>query len=256
MIRFATRYPVLFTILLVGILYAGQLIWLALLSGTDPLVWGLPGKVTICLIYALMLTQMRWWRDAGFGQPLSWHALREYLPTTLILVPPALLLISAGTTLDAAHVVGYAAMGLMIGFSEEAAFRGLALRAFMPSGPLRAAVLTSLIFGVGHSINLVVGQPLDNTVIQMITATMIAFVWCTARLASGSILPAIVIHSLVNFLTSVALGSLVVGTPPPAWHGLSVILILIALVVYSMWRIRRLETQSAVFGHEMQRSGA
>jgi membrane protease YdiL (CAAX protease family) len=238
MIRFAERYPVLFTLILIVILVGGQVIWMPLLRGTEPLVVGLPGKVTICIIIALIASRMRWWRESGFGQRLTWRTLREYTPGLLVVVPPLLLLVTVDTSLDALHTAGYALMMLMTGFSEELAYRGLSLRAFMPSGWLRAVILSSLIFGAGHLFNVIV-QPLDVTLSQSLGAGVAGLFYATIRLTSGDIIPAIAFHGLSNFLDSIATSSLTATAMQifPAWYPTLWAIVRVIQLIYCVWRL-------------------
>ena len=131
MVRFAESHPILFALALYAILNVFQLIWLILLPCAEALVIGLPGKITVCAIIALIMTHMHWWREAGFGQQLTWHTLREYAPALLKLLPAVMLLMMTGTYLDSVHILGWTAVALMTGFSEEAVYRGLSTCAFM-----------------------------------------------------------------------------------------------------------------------------
>ena len=82
---------------------------------------------------------------------------------------------------------------------EEVIFRGLLFRGMWRSGSLTAAiVVSSLTFGMGHIVNLLLGEPLFETLLQLVYASAIGFCFTALFFVSGSILPCILSHAVVN----------------------------------------------------------
>ncbi len=91
--------------------------------------------------------------------------------------------------------------GLLIPFAEEVAFRGLLLRGYERArGPLVAALVSSLLFGLAH------GVPAQ-------IAAILPIAWVLARAAqhSGSFWTGVIIHACNNFF-SLLLALLLSGT--------------------------------------------
>ncbi|WP_434995666.1 CPBP family intramembrane glutamic endopeptidase [Arthrobacter sp. Ld5] len=86
--------------------------------------------------------------------------------------------------------------GLLVGFAEEALFRGILLRGLRADGRTEAtvAVLTSVVFGVFHLTNLVTGSPASAVLNQVLLATLTGAILYAFRRISGLLLPAMIAH--------------------------------------------------------------
>ena len=94
----------------------------------------------------------------------------------------------------------YAAVSMaIIGFVEELLFRGFLFKAMLKDGNVKAAVIVSSItFGLGHILNLFTGQDLVGTLNQVVFAIAVGFIFTMAYYKSGSLLPCILAHSLID----------------------------------------------------------
>ena len=90
---------------------------------------------------------------------------------------------------------------LMIGFLEEIIFRGFLYKGLKKNGMLFATIVTSLTFGFGHILNLFNGTAVVATLIQIITAISIGFLFVTIFDKCKSLWPCIITHSIVNALS-------------------------------------------------------
>lgn len=98
----------------------------------------------------------------------------------------------------------YAAVSMaLVGFAEELIFRGFLFKAMLKDGNVKAAVIVSSVtFGMGHIINLFTGHELIPTLIQVVFAVAMGFVFTLVFYKSGSLLPGILAHSFID-VTSV-----------------------------------------------------
>ncbi len=87
---------------------------------------------------------------------------------------------------------------LCVGITEEFFCRGYLLGALARLGIWRAALFSSIFFGVLHFINVAAGQGLGPTTAQVISASGFGFFAAGFTLFSGSIYPAVVIHAAVD----------------------------------------------------------
>lgn len=87
----------------------------------------------------------------------------------------------------------------LVGFAEELIFRGFLFKAMLKDGNVKAAIIVSSVtFGLGHVVNLLTGHALFETLMQMLLAIAIGFIFTFAFYKSGSLLPCILAHSLID----------------------------------------------------------
>lgn len=123
---------------------------------------------------------------------------------------------------------------LGVGFLEEIIFRGFLFRAIEKSSVKRAIIISSITFGLGHIVNLFRGaQDLLPTILQICYAVAIGFLFTFIFYRSGTLLPCIITHQLINSLSAFSTES---GTEQLIIT--SVFLIVIS-VLYSVWIIVR-----------------
>ena len=85
-----------------------------------------------------------------------------------------------------------------VGILEEIIFRGFLFKGMCKTHVVSAIVVSSVTFGMGHAINLFLGAPVFETILQLIYASAIGFCYTAVFYASGSIIPCIVSHAVVN----------------------------------------------------------
>ena len=88
---------------------------------------------------------------------------------------------------------------LLIGYIEEVIFRGFLLKALIPKdGIVIAVIISAVTFGIGHIVNLFAGQANIETVIQVFFAIAWGFIFTMVFYKSGSLIPCIIAHGLVD----------------------------------------------------------
>ena len=96
-----------------------------------------------------------------------------------------------------------AVMMAFVGFAEELIFRGFLFKAILKSGSVKKAVIiSSVTFGLGHILNLLNGQDFVETLVQVVFAVAVGFVFTMVFYKGGSLWPCILAHSLID-VTSV-----------------------------------------------------
>ena len=85
-----------------------------------------------------------------------------------------------------------------VGFLEEVIFRGLLFRGMCKTHVGAAIIVSSLTFGMGHAVNLLLGAPVADTLLQLLYASAVGFLFTTVFHVGGSILPCIAVHIFVN----------------------------------------------------------
>lgn len=129
-------------------------------------------------------------------------------------------------------------MMTFVGFAEELIFRGFLFKAMLKDGHVKAAIIVaSVTFGIGHIINLFIGQDLVETLNQVVFAVAVGFLFTMAFYKGGSLWPCILAHSIIDAAS--------VFAPEEGSAALNVILhVLVAVmaVAYCLYLAKRVET--------------
>ena len=88
----------------------------------------------------------------------------------------------------------------VVGLIEETFFRGFMLRVLLGKGVKQAVMLTSVLFAITHAIQLLSGQSVQETILQIIYAFVVGLVLALLIVHKQSILITIGFHGLNNFL--------------------------------------------------------
>jgi|GEM_PF-4760370 len=208
------RYPVIFAILLL-LIYVGGIQIVAIFLKTPSFVDGLVIYTIFILLLVGFLSWSHLWHEFGFRPLKQWQQLKLLLLLLLFLVSSAgstILLIHGQVTLatlvhgtglpTGAYLLIYLPILLlytaMIGFTEETIFRGLALHALLRFGWIRAALFSSLLFGLAH-LNMLVPYPPQILALRALDAFLFGFFFAAIRLQMKTIWPTILAHTLFDF---------------------------------------------------------
>jgi len=134
---------------------------------------------------------------------------------------------------------------------EEIGWRGYMLTRLVDAGVPKPILTSGLIWGVWHvplilgGVYLVGPPRLLAALLWMVTATAFSFVFARVRLETGSVWPAIALHSAWNAIIQAAFDPASHGARAELWIGESGILVALAMVVAAIvfscgrWTIRR-----------------
>ncbi|MCD2114782.1 MULTISPECIES: CPBP family intramembrane glutamic endopeptidase [Rhodococcus] len=101
--------------------------------------------------------------------------------------------------LDPTEVLLIVLLMVSVGFVEELIFRGLLFRAVLTNGTLTRAVLISgITFGIGHVVNLGRGFTIAEQLVQIGFGVVLGIVLALLFAVTGTIVPLIVFHALLN----------------------------------------------------------
>ena len=215
--HFALKHPYRFTALLVAaviVVYvaAGTAAALLKLPSDNTGIVYLIANVALAVLGAALLTGFNWWRDVGFRALTTLRDLRLYwIPFTLVLVNLAF-----GTVeMSFGRVMYLLVLAGLIGFVEEVFFRGLILRAIAPRGLWKAAIISSIVFGLLHSLNVLGGSDPLATLLQVGYALAIGFGFAAVTLRTGVIWPLVIIHGLIDFASFLASNGIATSSVTP-----------------------------------------
>ena len=133
----------------------------------------------------------------------------------------------------------YAAVSMLfVGFAEEMIFRGFLFKAMLKDGSVKTAIIVSSVtFGAGHIVNLLIGQDFFETLMQVFFAVAVGFAFTMAFYKSGSLLPCILAHSLIDVFAVFAAGK--GGT---LLNAISYCVMTATSIAYGLYLMKRVET--------------
>jgi len=105
------------------------------------------------------------------------------------------------------EIIFYMINMINIGFIEEIIFRGFLFKMIAKDSVKSAIIISAITFGIGHIINLFNGADLIPTLLQIGYAMSIGYLFAIIFYKSGSLIPCIITHSLVNSLSIFNVGS-------------------------------------------------
>lgn len=204
-ILFPERHPywasvLLFLAAIIIFLAAGATVALLALPSAALYILAFGALAAVC---AILLTKNRWWRDIGFRAPYERRLLWLFW---LPFVPVIGNLLDGLSVTDPKQIMLFFVMAVLSGFVEEILFRGLILRALLPTGIWRAALLSAVLFGGMHMLNaLSISSPV-YALLQVGYAAAIGFAYAALVIRTGAIWPLILAHFLTNFVGFLAAG--------------------------------------------------
>ena len=189
----------------------------------DTLFWAM---VTVLALGLLVWTG--WLGEAGFNRIPQWRNLRLLLFPLLVC---ALTLSGGLFGSGPASLVSAFLTALVATFGEEIVFRGLLWRVFVPTGPVRAVILTSLLSGL-----LVLGMRATEgpwpEAVRLTALTLCGgFTYGALRWRTTSIWPVILVHTAFAFAVSIA----TLGT---VTYPLIMLLSTLGFVAYGLYLLR------------------
>lgn len=99
------------------------------------------------------------------------------------------------------EIIFYILTMINVGFIEEIIFRGFLFKAIEKDNVNKAIIISTVTFGIGHIINLINGADFIPTLIQIIYAIALGFLFVIIFYKSKSLMPSILTHSLINSLS-------------------------------------------------------
>lgn len=99
------------------------------------------------------------------------------------------------------YIICHICAMIFVGFIEEIIFRGFLFKMMEKDGVKSAIIVSSITFGIGHIINLFNGAEIIPTIIQIIQACSIGYLFVIIFYKSKSMWPCIVTHAAINSLS-------------------------------------------------------
>ncbi len=201
-----------------------------------------PAAVVLSAVVCFLVSKLGRWSYYGF------NSLKNIPMAKVLFLLPMIVLATLNlwngfmnhNTL--AENVLYIIFMLFVGFLEEIIFRGFLMRALMKENVVKAIVISSVTFGLGHIVNLLNGAELASTLLQLVYAIAIGFMLSVFTVKTNNIIPCIIFHGLFN-----ALG--VFSNTENTTFGYEIVLCLVITAVcgaYALWMYKKIPTPANV----------
>jgi len=166
------------------------------------------------IVPLVFIWRIGWWEDAGFVSTTQ----NAYVLTVPLFLMFFALVLRGTVDLETQRVNLLLVAVLLTGLSEEAIFRGLFMRAFLPRGKWQALLIPAVLFGAAHLVQSLGGlMTLKDNLLQITEAVTFGLLYGAVRLRINNIWPLIIIHAVEDlfFVTSGLLDGVYVMTDIP-----------------------------------------
>ena len=221
-LRSAARIYPLGTAVAIQLLVLGLFLWSVASYGTvngtnaagqPDISWVLLGLTTESIVAAALVALvwlLGWLKACRLTTRQDWKGVKWAAPLVGIVALFGLsvitLLLAVGTLPDQGTVVVKLALFcLAVAVFEETLFRGTLFHGLSQRfSPFTAMIGSSVVFGMFHMQNLVVGQAFDATAFQSLNAFALGVVFCAVMLQTNSIWWAVALHLVWNLFLFVS----------------------------------------------------
>ncbi|MFJ7677418.1 CPBP family intramembrane glutamic endopeptidase [Peribacillus sp. NPDC097224] len=158
------------------------------------------GFIPLALLLIFYFTIKNRWGTFYFHS-LRKLSVREWvLYTPLLFFLILLVIFNEGVSIQSFSYLVLLSLGIMTNaFVEESVFRGLMLKILLPKGEIKAIIISSLFFGIGHFAQ-AFQNPSFSIFIQVFYALLIGLVLALLVIQTQSIIIPIIFHFLHNLL--------------------------------------------------------
>lgn len=198
-LSYSKKHPII-SIILIEIIFllvvfiAGAIATIKQLSYNTPILISFIPTALFLLFY---FSWKRKWTYYGFKREMKRENWILYLPLLIILI---VLCLQGFSSQPLETIIFYVGFAILIGFVEESIYRGIMIKILLPLGILPAILTSSILFSVTHMLNLLSGQSLGQTGLQLAYSFLIGIVLAQLFIKTGNILPLILFHSLHNLI--------------------------------------------------------
>jgi uncharacterized protein len=157
------------------------------------------GLVPLAVGIFVYLIVKKKWKQYFFDFGLTKNKILLYSPLLIVLL--IILIGSKGlnTTSLSALMFMFIMQFFVVAFIEETFFRGFMLKMLLSKGVKKAVLISSFLFGITHSLQLIGGQSIEETFLQIVYAFMVGLVLSLLIINNQSIIITITFHAFNNF---------------------------------------------------------
>lgn len=216
---------------LIILFYVGNGAFVSIKEPTSPLLQFVMLVPLALGLFIYIALKKNW--QMYFFHPIQKNHLLMILP--LLFVLGIILVSTKGLNLTSISdlIFMFLMQVLIVAFIEETIFRGLMLRMLLAKGAFTAVFISSLLFGITHALQLLGGQSLEDTIIQIIYALLVGLVLSLLILDGQSIIITILFHGFNNFFNFMG------NVESPTLSGYLIILVLFVYMLVLWKRVKK-----------------
>ena len=172
-----------------------------LLSSVGAVFFQLTASLVVGSIILTVFVSVMGWGSEIYGRQPVYRSAWMWIAPVLVAVPIVLRVLDidwGGPALSVVLLV--MASGLLIGYSEELLYRGVAVKMLRAGGhrEIGVAALSSLLFGLSHSANILQGQELKVVGPTVVYTFAFGVLMYLSMRAIGFIVGAMILHALTD----------------------------------------------------------
>lgn len=192
-----------------SLIWIGMYVVLASVADSLSDTIGITKIITAPLLFLMSVVMYIWLSKNGLAKENGLACAAGKKSGVLYYIPLVILITANlwnGVTLNMPimDTVFYIVSMLFVGFLEEIIFRGLLFTSLCALGVKKAFIISSVTFGIGHIVNLLNGAELLPTILQIISAVAIGFLFTLIFYTTKSLWVCIMTHSIFNALSAFA----------------------------------------------------
>ncbi|MBR2496348.1 MAG: CPBP family intramembrane metalloprotease [Clostridia bacterium] len=198
---------------------------------------GIEKSITVVVSLILSSFLLVWIKKSGLSGKYG-LVKGKFPPKTYLYFLPLVIIVSVNfwgginVHLSLIESVFYVISMLCVGLLEEIIFRGFLFKYLCKDNLTVAIIVSSITFGIGHIVNLLSGADVLLTFLQIIYATCAGFLFTVIFYKSGSMLPCIITHSLINAT------SVIVFESNMTLSIITAVVLSVVSLVYALWIIK------------------
>ena len=180
-----------------------------LLSSVGSVFFQLTFALVVGAIVLTVLTAYLGWNSELFGRQRIYRSWWMWIAPVVVLTPIVLRVLGIDWGRQALDVVAFLMVtGLLIGYVEELLTRGIGVKMLRDGGhgEWAVAALSSLVFALIHSVNLLTGQELTTVVFTIVYAFAFGVLMYLSQRVIGFLVGAMILHGLTDPTTILAVG--------------------------------------------------
>lgn len=158
--------------------------------------------IVVLAVQVVYITRRGWWRSVMFDEARSTSPWLLVLPFFVLVLAGAQFVQDGLSDAPRAYWIGMTVTMVLVGITEELTFRGiLVVGARETFGSERSVLVTSsVLFGLFHLPNWLLGQDGVTTLRQVVTTALMGAVFYGLRRGSRTLIACIVLHAMYDWL--------------------------------------------------------
>ncbi|MBQ9142147.1 MAG: CPBP family intramembrane metalloprotease [Lachnospiraceae bacterium] len=173
---------------------------------------------TIILVVAVFLTYVtKQTHVLRCGFKGFWKSLWSGMVFFLLAVPGCVLFATMATEEGATYkalpeILAFVLFVLLVGLAEEIFFRGILADAILKrfgnsvSGVVISVVLSGVVFGLAHILNILSGQSLEESIVQVVATSMLGILLSAIYIRHRNAYAVALLHTVLDFMTMFSSG--------------------------------------------------